>query len=301
MKHLSFTGTLSTYYETGMEHLGLVLEVDSPQFKIPNPKFGQANEIEFFRTLDGTVFLRPNDRLEVDTDSGIQVFMIGNRNLAKEDGYKFGSVYPKEISSISDLKNFIKHFNSESKAKVIRPIKNAAFYGGTFDPIHIGHKEIIKQLHYQFDVVFVLPSNNWTKKDFVFSLDERLKAVQAVANNFLNVEVLNWSLNEDTGSTLSMFNKIKSLIGFEPKIVIGSDNLKNIHNWKNFEELKNLPFVVFQRQDLPKDIKITNYQIINFNKNCSSTEIRNNNLINLIPLEAQEFLSLEKISKKIDF
>lgn len=300
MKYLTFEGTLETYYETGMEHLALGLQLSDERFKQKNSSFtgDPKNGPEYYYSLEGFIFLQPQDRLEVITDKGTEVFMIGNKSLAKDDSYRFGSAYPKEISS-NELSQWSSFFAKNCTAKIIRPIKKLAFYGGTFDPIHLGHKAIIEQLHYQFDLVCVLPTNNWTKKTFTFSLEERLQAIEAVANNYSNVTTLDWSLYEDTTSTLEVFKKLKSQYGIDPVIVIGSDNIKGIQNWKNFTELKDLPFMVFQRGEKIINNPLTNCQILtNFNKNYSSTEIRNLNLIESIPVESRKFLNLHKIGKK---
>lgn len=301
MKYQYFTGFLETYYETGMEHLALGVQVDDKRFKTPNSNYNgdPKNGPEHYLSLEGLVMLEKGDRIEITTPEGVTVFNIGNRSLAAAHNYRLGSAYPIELSEVSDLKEFTQYFNDNQKIKgtIIRPIKTIALYGGTFDPIHIGHKSIIEQLHYHFDVVYVLPTNNWTKKSFCFTIEERIKACQAVAQNHLNVEVLDWSLREDTTSTFNMFEKIKAQSGVEPKIIIGSDNLQGIEKWKNFDLLKNLPFIVMQRGDIPKNNPLINSQIWPMQKNISATEIRNNNLIDQIPVEAQMVLELGKMKK----
>lgn len=301
MKYQYFTGVLQNYYETGMEHLALGVQVEDERFKTKNDQFDGSpqNGPEYYLSLEGLVMLEKGDRLEIETTEGTKVFNIGNRQLAAADKYRFGSAYPLEINEPKDMGEFIQYFHDGKNIKgtIIRKVKTIALYGGTFDPIHLGHKAIIEQLHYQYDVVYILPTNNWTKQNFLFSLEERINACLAVAKNYLNVEVLDWSLREDTTSTLAMFNKIKETTGVEPKIVIGSDNLTGIEKWKNFELLKPLPFIVFQRGELPKNNPLPNSIIIPLKQNMSATEIRNNNLIDQIPKEAQRELDLNKMKK----
>ena len=298
--NLEYVGKLSTYYETGFEGIALILEVEDERFNIPNPN-PQEGRPQFFRSLEGAIFLRKEDVLEIETPDGIRKFTLGNKILAHKHNYRFGVAYPLEINSLEDLSDYIFFFKNEYKAKVIRKVNSLAFYGGTFDPIHNGHKEIISKLHYMCDLVYVLPSNNWTKSNFTFPIQERIRAVEAVCNNFLNVQVLDWSLSEDTSSTLNMYKKIEHETGVKAQIVIGSDNLEKITHWKHFEELNKCSFLVFTRNDLPKEIPIKNYKIINFSNNISSTAIRKEKLINNIPQEALDHLNLDLLNKKIDF
>lgn len=59
---------------------------------------------------------------------------------------------------------------------------------GSFDPITLGHLEIIKRLVKQFNRVVVLVSNN-AEKQYLFTQKERIEMVELVCKNLLNVEV----------------------------------------------------------------------------------------------------------------
>ncbi|MDR3116597.1 MAG: pantetheine-phosphate adenylyltransferase [Bifidobacteriaceae bacterium] len=50
-------------------------------------------------------------------------------------------------------------------------------YPGSFDPITLGHIDIIKRISNKFDQVIILVANNENKKT-VFSLDERLNLIK---------------------------------------------------------------------------------------------------------------------------
>ena len=59
---------------------------------------------------------------------------------------------------------------------------------GSFDPITLGHLEIIKRLAVNFERVVVLVSNN-QEKQYLFTQGERIEMVKLVCKNLLNVEV----------------------------------------------------------------------------------------------------------------
>ncbi len=65
---------------------------------------------------------------------------------------------------------------------------NSVCLPGSFDPITLGHLEIIKRLVKQFEKVVVLVSNN-LEKQYLFTQSERLEMVKLVCKNLLNVEV----------------------------------------------------------------------------------------------------------------
>ncbi|MDI6850975.1 MAG: pantetheine-phosphate adenylyltransferase [bacterium] len=69
-----------------------------------------------------------------------------------------------------------------------RKLYTTACYPGTFDPITLGHVDIIKRASRLFEKVFVVVANPVHKKS-LFSLEERVKMVEESVISFPNVEV----------------------------------------------------------------------------------------------------------------
>ncbi len=66
--------------------------------------------------------------------------------------------------------------------------KNQVVYPGSFDPITMGHVDIIKRLSKSFDRVVVLVANN-SQKNFLFSAEERKKLIELALEGTDNLEV----------------------------------------------------------------------------------------------------------------
>ena len=64
-----------------------------------------------------------------------------------------------------------------------------AVYTGTFDPVHLGHLDIIRRGSLLFDRLIVGVGINPDKRT-LFTTDERVKLLQAVTGEFPNVDVL---------------------------------------------------------------------------------------------------------------
>ena len=64
----------------------------------------------------------------------------------------------------------------------------AAMYPGTFDPITLGHEDLVRRASRLFDRIVVAVAANPSKAP-MFSLDERVALAKKVLKNFDNVEV----------------------------------------------------------------------------------------------------------------
>jgi len=157
--------------------------------------------------------------------------------------------------------------------------RDIAIFGGTFDPVHIAHYEIVKYFvdNYIVDEVWILPSYESPHKDIDTkkSFDDRVNMMKLAFKDMKNVVISTFeedyykTINDKT-YTYEVLNAIKSKHpDFNLNFVVGFDSIKNIHTWHNYKELlRDYKFYIFDREDeelKTKDDKI-NY-LNNLSKN----------------------------------
>lgn len=69
---------------------------------------------------------------------------------------------------------------------------NRAVYPGTFDPITLGHEDIVRRAARLFDSVVVGVADSRSKRPF-FTLDERVQMAQEALAQYSNVKVVGFS------------------------------------------------------------------------------------------------------------
>ena len=69
---------------------------------------------------------------------------------------------------------------------------SAVIYPGSFDPVTLGHMDVIERASKMFDKVIVCVLNNSQKKSTLFSLDERVNMLKEVTKGLDSVEVCDY-------------------------------------------------------------------------------------------------------------
>ena len=176
---------------------------------------------------------------------------------------------------------------------------NIAIFGGSFDPVHLGHVEIVKKAldDKDIDKIIIVPNYlNPLKNSFSAPPELRYKWLKEVFKNIKNVKVSDFEIQKNRP-----VYSIETINHFKPKyFIIGSDNLKTLNKWKQIDEiLKKVEFIVAKRGDIDKNLlkKYGIKKIIDVNVPISSTEIRNGNfkfLPKQIENEIKEFYGKNK-------
>ena len=164
-----------------------------------------------------------------------------------------------------------------------------AIYGGSFNPMHIGHEKIVDYVleNLNMDKIIIIPVGIPShRENNLEQSDTRLKICKEIFKNNKKVEVSDIEIkSKEKSYTYDTLLKLIQIYDKDNEFfeIIGEDSLKNLKTWRNYKELLNLSkFIVFRRKD-DKDIEIdpeflNNKNIIileNEYYDISSTEIRN--------------------------
>jgi len=155
-------------------------------------------------------------------------------------------------------------------------MKTIALFGGSFDPLHDGHRAIINALNnfMYIDKTIVIPTFlNPFKSVSHASAEQRFNALHVEFENVKNVEVSDYEILQKT--KVSSIKSVKHFLKTYEKIylVIGADNLATLHKWQDYKKLKKLvTFIVVTRDNIqiPEE-----YITLHVEQNISSTQIRN--------------------------
>lgn len=104
-----------------------------------------------------------------------------------------------------------------------------ALYPGSFDPITLGHTDVIERCIPMFDKVYVGLGTNTSKK-YLYSLEERKAMLEEVYKDYESVEVISFSgltvsLCEEIGSNI-IVRGIRSTTDMEYERAIAESNQK---------------------------------------------------------------------------
>ncbi len=116
-------------------------------------------------------------------------------------------------------------------------------YFGTFNPIHVGHLIIANHLveHSDLDEIWmvVTPHNPFKKKRSLLENHHRFELVYRATENYIKIKPSNIEFNlpqpNYTVHTLLLISEKYPEKEFS--LIMGEDNLKSFHKWKNYETI----------------------------------------------------------------
>ena len=123
--------------------------------------------------------------------------------------------------------------------------------GGTFDPPHIGHfyisKIALKKLKLK-KILWVVTKKNPIKNKPYLKIKERIKLSKKITKKEKKITIKYFDDKIRSTSTFDLLNYLEKKIKANLFFLIGADNLKKFHKWKNWEKIPKLAkIVVFPR------------------------------------------------------
>lgn len=127
-------------------------------------------------------------------------------------------------------------------------------FGGSFDPIHLGHITIIKYLYNKLHEKIILLPNNGAlsyKPSHFLSLTDRINILELIINkysDYCSLSTIELDNNSYT-NTIDSVTKLHSIYHKEMLyFALGYDSFLNLSKWQNWQQLcQQLNFIVFDR------------------------------------------------------
>lgn len=124
---------------------------------------------------------------------------------------------------------------------------NMAVYGGTFDPIHNGHVEVITGVytHTHYNHIVCVPNAQNPQKNYhpTASGHDRLNMLHLALQDITYASLIDYEIKKDTPSyTIDTLLYLRSFYHIENKIglIVGSDILIGLSEWENIDYLTSL-------------------------------------------------------------
>ncbi len=121
--------------------------------------------------------------------------------------------------------------------------QDIAFFGGSFNPPHRGHRQVLELLDSlpQFDAVWMVPSYHHPFDKKLASYEDRMRLCEIAAQGLGKVIVsdIEKKMGEVTSYTIDVIRWAKkNQMGDRFWIVVGEDCRKEIEQWKNYRALR---------------------------------------------------------------
>ena len=151
-------------------------------------------------------------------------------------------------------------------------MKKTGLYFGTFNPIHVGHLIIANYMadYTELDEVWLVvsPQNPLKKRETLLKDHHRLTLVRIAVEDNLKLiacnEEFNLPIPSYTVNTLAYLKEKFNTNEFH--LIMGEDNLRSFHKWKNQDEiLNNHKIYVYPRVLTEQEIEDNSNEYSSFN------------------------------------
>ena len=182
---------------------------------------------------------------------------------------------------------------------------NIAIFGGSFDPIHTGHAIVANYISQLQDIdevwLMVSPRNPMKTQSPSADFNHRLEMCRVVARRSAKIKASDFEAS--LVPPLYTINTLRELKRKYPEhefsLIIGADNLKIFHNWKDSQELINeFGVIVYPRPGFTLSGEEEKFRLIRECPECdlSSTKIKKmiaegKNINFMVPCEVAEYIN----------
>lgn len=153
-------------------------------------------------------------------------------------------------------------------AAATSPLTRVGLYGGSFDPIHLGHlKTAIYVLEYlKLERMYFMPNASPPHKaSLKLGYDRRVNMIEAALKDFNDPRLQISFLEQDHKQKHYTYDTLKRFKQDHPQaemfFIIGMDSFLTLNMWKNYEQLIDLSNIVilprphYELKDLPPSIR----------------------------------------------
>lgn len=136
-----------------------------------------------------------------------------------------------------------------------------ALFGGSFDPVHLGHLRIAEDIreHFSLEKIIFIPAFISPLKSYhSASGNDRLNMLKLAIKDNPFFEISTYELDKGGISyTIDTVTYFKNMLGYNPAFIVGTDAFLTLREWKAPDDLlKNTNFiVVFRGEDKIKDVE----------------------------------------------
>ncbi len=128
-------------------------------------------------------------------------------------------------------------------------MQKIAMFGGTFNPIHIGHIETVKKFHAMLDFsrLFMVPTKIPVHKSNEGIVDayDRLEMCKIATSglDWIEVSDMEISRSESSYTILTLHEICSNHKDSEIFLIVGSDMFLSLHEWHRFREILDIATV----------------------------------------------------------
>ncbi|MDE5714856.1 MAG: nicotinate (nicotinamide) nucleotide adenylyltransferase, partial [Anaeroplasmataceae bacterium] len=127
-------------------------------------------------------------------------------------------------------------------------------YGGSFNPCHLMHKQIVLSLLEKniFDRIIVLPTGNFYNKKNLLKGEERKKMLELMFQNQPRVIICDYEFKNNLICTYRSLDYLQNMYkGDTLYFIMGSDNILSFDKWKRYEYiLDTYNLLIIQRKGI---------------------------------------------------